>query len=150
MIQTVFNILAICGAAGFSGVMLCIGVTLGGYWRSLPPEEFLTWFAANNHFVSNTIPLIVGPTLIGLGGSLWAGWGAPGFALWVASSLCMLVVLGLTFAYFVPTNAAFASKSIEVAATAAKLDQWLMLHNLRIGVAMIGAILGCIALKISA
>ncbi|AHD08609.1 DUF1772 domain-containing protein [Phaeobacter gallaeciensis] len=148
MIQTAFNILAICGAAGFSGVMLCIGVTLGGYWRSLPPAEFLTWFAVNNHFVSNSIPLIVGPTLIGLGGSLWAGWGAPGFVLWVASALFMLVVLGLTFAYFVPTNAAFASKSIEVAATAAKLDQWLMLHNLRIGLAMIAAVLGCIALKL--
>lgn len=35
MTKTVFNILAICGTAGFSGVMLCIGVTLGGYWRSL-------------------------------------------------------------------------------------------------------------------
>ena len=53
--QAVFNILAICGSAWFSGAMLCIGVTLGGYWRSLPPEEFLAWFAANNQLVARTV-----------------------------------------------------------------------------------------------
>ncbi len=51
MTKTFFNILAICGTAGFSGVMLCIGVTLGGYWQSLPPQEFLDWFATNDQFL---------------------------------------------------------------------------------------------------
>ncbi|MCF2870519.1 hypothetical protein L0664_05520 [Octadecabacter sp. G9-8] len=43
MIKAVFNMLAICGAAGLAGVMLNICVTLGGYWRSLPTQEFLGW-----------------------------------------------------------------------------------------------------------
>lgn len=71
MIKAVFSILAICGAAGFAGVMLRIGVTLGGYWRSLPTREFLDWFAVNNQFVSKSIPVIFIATLIGLIGSVW-------------------------------------------------------------------------------
>ncbi len=75
ILKLMFNILAICGSAGFAGVMLCIGVTLGGYWRSLPPADFLSWFTANNHFISSTIPMVVAPTLIGLAGSIWMALG---------------------------------------------------------------------------
>ena len=76
MIKAVFNIMTICGAAGFAGVMLSIGVTLGGYWRSLPAGDFLNWFAANNQFVSRSIPLIFLPTFLGLIGSLAMSWGS--------------------------------------------------------------------------
>ena len=147
MIKTIFNILAICGAAGFSGVMLSIGVTLGGYWKSLPPAEFLDWFAANNQYISRSIPMVFLVAFIGLAGSIWHSWGGPGFMYWVAAGVCILIVAGLTFGFFVPTNTAFASKSIEVAATSAKLNQWITIHYFRIAFAMIAAILGCIAIK---
>ncbi|TDT75651.1 uncharacterized protein DUF1772 [Litoreibacter halocynthiae] len=148
MMKAVFNILAICGAAGFSGVMLSIGVTLGGYWRSLPSGDFLDWFAANNQFASKTIPLLVLPTLIGLIGSIWLSWGTAELKYWLASGLCVLVVAVLTFAYFVPSNTAFASGAMDGANVAVKLNQWLTIHNLRIGLAMAAAILGCVAIKV--
>nr|WP_258118157.1 hypothetical protein [Mesorhizobium onobrychidis] len=72
--RLLFNILAISGSAMFAGVMLTIGVTLGGYWKSLPAAEFLDWFSQNDRFIIRTIPLVVVPTLIGLIGSLWLGW----------------------------------------------------------------------------
>ena len=146
MIKTAFNILAICGAAGFSGVMLCIGLTLGGYWRSLAPAEFLDWFAANNQFVARSIPVVFLPTLIGLIGSVWLAWGSPGFRLWLASLLCLIVVAILTFAYFVPANTAFANKSVEEAATTARLNQWLAIHYARIAFAAAAAVIGCLAI----
>ena len=147
MIKASFNILAICGAAGFSGVMICIGVTLGGYWRSLPSEEFLDWFATNSQYVARSIPLIFMPTLIGLIGSVWLSWGSADFKFWLASMVCILIVAVLTFAYFVPTNTAFADGSIEVAVAADKLNQWLTIHYFRIGFAMFAAILGCVAIR---
>lgn len=147
MIKTVFNILAICGAAGFAGVMLSIGVTLGGYWRSLPTKEFLDWFAANNQFVSRSIPLIFMTTFIGLIGSVWLPWGSPDLKYWLLSTACIIVVAILTFAFFVPTNAAFASGTMDEAAGAAKLTQWLKLHFFRIGFGMAAAVFGCIAIK---
>ena len=147
MIKTVFNILAICGAAGFAGVMLSIGVTLGGYWRSLPTKEFLDWFAANNQFVSRSIPLIFMTTFIGLIGSVWLSWGSPDLKYWLLSTACIIVVAILTFAFFVPTNTAFASGTMDEATGAAKLTQWLTLHFFRIGFGMAAAVFGCIAIK---
>ncbi|KIC38579.1 hypothetical protein RA27_19290 [Ruegeria sp. ANG-R] len=145
MLKSMFNILAICGSAGFAGVMLCIGVTLGGYWRSLPSSDFLSWFAANNHFISNTIPIIVAPTLIGLVGSIWIAWGTPNASLWIASGVCMAIVIILTGAYFVPANSAFAGGAMPVDEVAGKLAQWIKVHYARIAFAMIAAALGVIA-----
>lgn len=147
MIKTSFNILAICGSAGFAGVMLCIGVTLGGYWRSLPTGQFLEWFAANNQFVARSIPIIFMPTLIGVVGSVILSWGNPELKYWLLSAACIFVVAVLTFAYFVPTNTAFASGTMDEATGAAKLSQWLSIHYFRIGFGMAAAIFGCLAIK---
>ena len=148
MMQAAFNILAICGAAGFAGVMLSIGITLGGYWRSLPTSDFLEWFAANNQYVSKSIPLIFMPTLIGLIGSVWLSWGSPDLKFWVLSTVCIMIVAILTFAFFVPTNTAFASGTMDEAAAAAKLNQWLTVHYFRIGFGMAAAVFGCVAIKV--
>ncbi len=147
MTKLVFNILAICGAAGFFGVMLSIGITLGGYWRSLPPEQFLEWFAANNRYVAASVPVIVLPTLIGLIGSVWLARQTPAFGLWGASFACIAVVLVFTVAYFVPTNTAFANGSIDPAAVSDKLSQWVLFHYGRIGFALLAAVLGCLAMR---
>jgi len=126
MIKAIFNILTICGAAGFAGVMLSIGVTLGGYWRSLPTQDFLDWFTANNQFVSRSIPLIFVPTFLGLVGSVWLSWGAPELKYWLLSAGCILVVAVLTFAFFVPMNTAFASGTMEASSPVLlkRLQRW--------------------------
>ncbi len=148
--QAAFNILAVCGSAWFSGAMLTIGLTLGAYWRSLPPEDFLAWFTANNQLVARTIPVTVVPAFIGLIGSIWMAWGTSTSALilWCLSALCFIGVLVFTVMYFVPTNTAFASGNFDVALVTDKLDQWISLHYFRIGGAMLGAVLGCIAMRI--
>lgn len=147
MLKAVLNILTICGAAGFAGVMLCIGITLGSYWRSLPPADFLDWFASNNQFVAKSIPLIFVPTLIGVIGSTLMARGDQSFMLWVLSCLCIIIVAALTFAYFVPTNTLFASGTMDVAVVPVKLNQWITIHYFRIGFSMVAAILGCLAIK---
>ena len=79
-------------------------------------------------------------------------WGTstPALILWSLSTLCFIAVLVFTFAYFVPTNTAFASGAMDVAAVQAKLNQWISLHYFRIGGAMLGAVLGCLAMRASA
>ena len=91
----------------FAGAMLTIGVTLGGYWKSLPASEFLDPFSQNNRFIMQVIPLVVVPTLLGLAGSLWLGWseGEPR-VLWIGATLSIVAVLVVTVAWFVPTNGA--------------------------------------------
>jgi hypothetical protein len=146
--RLLFNILAISGSAMFAGVMLMIGVTLGGYWRSLPVPGFLEWFSQNGQFITRTIPLVVAPTLIGLIGSLWSGWGeATARAYWIGAAVCIAAALTVTLAWFLPTNAQFASKSIPVDQVPARLDTWLMIHDVRIALAAIASVLGIVAIS---
>ena len=146
MAQLFFNILAIVGAAAFSGVMICIGITLGGYWRSLPPEIFIEWFTVNSHFVARSIPVVFLPALVGLAGSLWLAWRTPLFIMWVVSILCLMVTLLLTVSYFVPANNLFASGEMQPGIAVGKLEQWLFIHNLRIAFAMLSAVFGIVAI----
>ncbi|WP_341760392.1 DUF1772 domain-containing protein [Candidatus Endowatersipora endosymbiont of Watersipora subatra] len=145
-----FNIFAICGAAAFSGLMLCIGITLGNYWLSLTSQDFLDWFSKNHIFISKTIPLVVTPTIIGLFGSLWTSWHTKlkPFWLWVTSTSCIGVVIVLTAIYFVPTNHAFASGNLDLLQVNEKLNQWLLIHYIRIAFAMLSAIIGSMALAL--
>ena len=149
MITSSFNILAACAAAGFAGVMLSIGVTLGGYWRALPPAEFLSWFEANNGYVAKAVPIIVLPALIGLVGSLIASWNTDARIWWILSLISFIAVLVLTVAYFVPSNTAFASGSFDVNAVSDKLRQWISIHYVRIALAFISAVFGCCAIKVA-
>lgn len=145
--RLLFNILAISGAAMFAGVMLAIGVILGAYWKSLPPQGFLDWFSQNNHFVAQAIPLVVVPTLIGLAGSLYLGWNdATGRILWLVASACVLAVLAVTFAYHLPSNAQFAAKAVPLDQVSSRLDSWLLFHSLRIALAAAASMLGIAAL----
>lgn len=144
--RLLFQILAVTGSAMFAGVMLAIGVILGGYWKSLPPAGFLDWFAQHGSLVMRAIPLVVVPTLIGLTGSLWHDWKEPASrGLWLASSACIVTILAFTMAYFVPSNAAFAGKAIALDQVPAKLDSWLLLHNIRIALALAASVLGIVA-----
>lgn len=142
-----FNLLAVVGAAAFGGAMLTIGVTLGGIWKSLPAEAVLEWFFDNGQFVMRTIPLVVVPTLIGLAGSLVGGWSDKrARLLWGGATLCIAAVLLVTIIYFVPTNTAFASEAVPLADVGDRVDSWLAVHNLRIGLAFLASILGAWAL----
>jgi hypothetical protein len=146
--RLLFNSLAISGSAMFAGVMLTIAVTLGGYWKSLPPSEFLDWFGQNGEFIVRSIPLVVAPTLIGLAGSLWLGWSESGArALWIGATVCIAAVLILTAAWFLPTNAQFAAKLVPLDEVPARLDTWLMIHNVRIALATIASVLGIVAIS---
>lgn len=138
-----FRILAVTGSAMFAGVMLAIGVILGGYWKSLPPADFLDWFAQHSQLVMRAIPIVVIPTLIGLAGMLWSDWSnSANRIIWFGAAGCILAVLVLTMAYYVPSNAAFAAKAIPIDQVSGKLDTWLMIHNLRIVLAFAASALG--------
>ncbi|MHA3916696.1 anthrone oxygenase family protein [Halovulum sp. GXIMD14793] len=72
---------------------------------------------------------------------------SPELRYWLLSAACVFVVAVLTFAFFVSTNTAFASGTMDEASGAAKLNQWLTIHYFRIGFGFAAAIFGCIALK---
>ena len=111
--RATFAYLAVLGSAAFTGTMLCIGLAFGGYWTSLPPEDFLAWFAVNSGFIARTIPIVAGPALVGLLGSLWLARRDKGTrGSWVIASAAMLGLAVVTAAYHLPVNAALASGAV--------------------------------------
>ena len=145
--SVLFEILAVVGIAMFAGVMLAIGVILGRFWRGLPPAEFIDWFGRHGHLVTRAIPLVVVPAAVGLVGAIWSDWEEPAArGLWFMASACIAGVIGITMAYFVPSNSAFAAKAIALDQVPAKLNRWLQVHNFRIALALTASVLGILAI----
>ncbi len=141
-----FQVLAILGSAAFAGVMLAIALILGAFWRSLPPTDFLVWFKANSGFIARAIPVVAGPALLGLVGSIALSWSdATARNLWLAALGCIVALLVLTVAYFFPINATFNAGSIAPDDVPERLEAWLAMHWVRIALALIAATLGVIA-----
>ncbi len=145
-----FNILAICGSAAFAGVMLSIGLSFGGIWLSMPPEQFSTWFAENNAHVSRPNAYVVLVTVIGLVGSTYFGWRSQTQRrLWLASAACMAAIAVITFVYFVPTNTAFSAGTILTSAIPSRVGQWLSILYVRIGLGFVSAALAVVAVALA-
>ena len=135
--RAVFAYLAVLVSAAFTGTMLCIGLSFGGYWTSLPPQVFLAWFAENSGFIARTIPVVTGPALLGLLGSLWlARRDHCARGSWAIASGSMLALAVVTGAYHLPINAALAGGAIPPDSVPATLRTWLILHALRIALGL--------------
>jgi uncharacterized membrane protein len=147
-LRLIFNILAVCGAGVFTGALMNIGLSFGPYWQSLPPAEFLDWFSKNAHFIGRTITLSLAPALVGLVASLWLSWSDTGQRiLWGAALLCIIGLLVITAIYHLPTNSQFAAKSVSPEQVPAALNTWLVLHTVRIALALIASVLGIVAVS---
>lgn len=136
---------AVVGTASFAGVMLAIGLILGAWWRSLPAQEFLDWFALNDHFVGRIIPLVAGPAVLGIIAALWLDWNSAARVPWLISLAAFAAIFLITVVYHLPTNAMFAAKSVAVADVPATLQTWLSLHYLRIALGFGSAIAAVVA-----
>ncbi|NNM73923.1 DUF1772 domain-containing protein [Enterovirga aerilata] len=104
-LRLILNVFATCGTGTLAGVLLTIGLSFGSYWQSLPPADFLDWFARNGQYVGRTVPFALLPALAGLVGSLWFGWSSPPQRyLWGSALACLAVMLILTAIYNGPLN----------------------------------------------
>jgi hypothetical protein len=76
------------------------------------------------------------------------GWSKRGAGTrWLLAAGCIGAVLILTVIWFGPTNGQFASRSISADQVPAKLDAWLTIHGLRIGLSALASIPGVIAIS---
>jgi len=144
--RTIFYVAAAYGTAAFTGAMLTIGLVLGAFWKSLPPAEFLDWFAANSSLIGRVIPLFVIPAVVGLAGAAVCDRGSPQRPLWMAALMCMAGILAITFAFHLPMNNVFNAKAISPSGVGAMLDRWLWLHGLRIALGLAASVLSILAI----
>lgn len=150
--KTTFAFLGVAGTAAFVGNMLTIGLGFGGYWQSLDPTAFMAWFSENFfRFLIPTVMSVLPFSLVGLGGSIWlARDDRPTRRFWIGAFACVVVACLITATYHLPTNFALASGTMSPSEASATLSTWLLMHWVRVGLAMVGTGLALEALRRSA
>lgn len=113
--------------------MLTEAAVLVPYWRSLPPESFLDWYAANASLLFNFFgPLEIGGAVLAVAAAALHGYGRrPGRSLLIVSAVLTLAVLAAFPLYFQDVNARFAAGTIARDSVATELAAWAWWHWLR-------------------
>jgi len=134
-------------ALGLSaGAMLAEQMVLVPYWRSLPPADFLRWFAANEpRLVAFYGPLeIASVALTFLATAVCITRRERGIGRLVLASLLAASVLAVYPMYFQAANARFVAGTIDVAGVVAELGRWQRWQWLRVALG-VGAFIAAVA-----
>ena len=109
-----------------AGAMLAEGAVLVPWWRSMPPESFLRWYADNARRLFEFYgPLeIVSATLTLLAAVLHA----PGRRWFIGAALLSLAVLAAFPIYFRDVNASFETGGVGIDRVAGELGRWAAWH----------------------
>ncbi len=109
-----------------AGAMLTEATVLVAYWRSLPAQEFLDWFGANEPRLHGFYaPLQIASTVLAIvTAGLFHFRRLAGRQLFSAAALLTLAVLGTFFLYFKEANTSFVAATIAVNDVAAELARW--------------------------
>jgi hypothetical protein len=88
--------------------MLAEVMILVPYWRTLPAEQFFSWYQDNaNLLVDFYSPLEIASAVLSLLAAILAVVSRRSAGLWVLASIMSLVVIALFFVYFKDANAGF-------------------------------------------
>ena len=145
--RSIVGVLAACALGLAAGAMLAEGAVLVPWWRSLPAESFLRWYADNGARLFEFFgPLeIVSAGLAVAAGALHGRERGAARRLFVLAAVLAAAVLGLFPLYFQEVNATFETGSIAPDHLPAELARWAVWHwgRTAIGLASFGsAVLG--------
>jgi hypothetical protein len=114
----------------FFGAMLTEGFVLVPFWRSLTPNEFFAWYAANDRrLLAFFSPLTGATAFLTIAAALVALLaGHPGGWLAAAAAALAVSVVAMFLLYFKRANAGFADGSIGADRLAAELERWATWH----------------------
>ena len=121
-------------ALGLSaGAMLTEGAVMVPYWRSLPPDAFLRWYAENAaRLLAFFGPLEIAATVLALAAAVLSGVRrAAGIGLLVVAATLALAVLAPFPIYFGDVNASFAAATIAPEQVGEELTRWAAWHWVR-------------------
>ena len=142
-------LLATAALGIFAGAMLTEGFVLVSFWRSLAPEAFLAWYAANDQRLLDFFrPLTTATVLLAIAAAVAAWFADSGaFALALVAALLAVVALATFFVYFERANRSFATASIDAGDVAAELARWAAWHWFRTALSVVAFAASLLALR---
>jgi hypothetical protein len=142
------RVLSVAALGVYVGAMLTEGCVLVPYWRSLPPSEFLGWYAANDRrLVGFFGPLTAVTALLAVAAAL-ASLRERDPRRWAAVTAAALstVAVATFFVYFERANARFAAAAIAVDDVPAELARWARWHWARTALSVAAFAAGLVSL----
>lgn len=140
--------IAIIAIAAFAGNMINIGMSYANYWQSLEPIAFMEDFKVK-------FPLLVLPTAVTLLPALIATLLSVIFnwknritrSFWLVALSGLLITIAITLIYHLPTNFALMNLEYSAAEATSKLQTWVLLHWVRVVVAITAAVFAILGFK---
>jgi hypothetical protein len=113
----------------FLGSQLTEGLVLVPYWRALPADEFLRWYAANDARLLRYFGPLTSVTALLAVAAAVVSWqeGHAVAAAFVPAGVMVAIVAGF-FLYFDRANKRFAAGTIAAPAVAGELARWSAWH----------------------
>jgi hypothetical protein len=130
-------VLAVLVLGVMAGALLTEALVLVPHWRSLSPDAFFAWYAANGDRLFDFYGPLEMAALLFVAAAAVANRRRPGGRPFVAAAVLAFVILGTFFVYFGDVNASFAARTIEPSRLPDELARWSRWHWARtlIGVA---------------
>jgi hypothetical protein len=135
-----------------AGAMLLIGSSIVGFWKSLTPSDFVSWFASHSSRLGVImIPLGSITVLVSLA-AVAVSWRLRSKQRrWsVIAALCAVLVMVSYPVFFAEANASFIAASLSDSAVRALLDKWAVWHWGRTLLGLVGFVAATLALQFSA
>lgn len=131
-VRLVIQILSIISIASFAGAMLMLYTSLVSFWEQIPPDDFLNWFSSYSSGITVTTGLLVKLSILFPLISIFITWKIPlSRNYWLIAYVFIIGIMVITFSFFIETNTAFVSKTIELAHVKASIKMWGDLHFIR-------------------
>jgi len=142
-VTNVLSYLAVATTGLFAGAMLTEGFVLVPYWRSLPPDVFFAWYGTNDKRLTGFFgPLTWLTALTTLAAAVASWWTVhPRWIYAVTASACVLIAVGMFFAYFERANASFSAATIPPSELPAVLNRWAGWHWARSCLSLIALVM---------
>ena len=129
----IMKYLAVAGSAGFTGVMLAIGLGLVPFFFLAGTTEFEAWFASYFVYFLPAVFITSIPAFIGSISLIRASAkGSTERVLWRNSLLGLALVYGVTTVIHLPLNISFWSMDLSEEQIVTNLTYWTIAHLLRI------------------
>jgi hypothetical protein len=134
-----------------TGAMLLIGVSIVGFWKSLTPSEFVSWFASHSSRVGVImVPLGTITLLLSLAAVVvsWRSRLKQRQRVMIAA-LCAVCVMASYPVFFAGANASFVAGVLPDSAVRALLERWAVWHWGRTFLGLLGFVAAVLALQSS-
>jgi hypothetical protein len=134
-----------------TGAMLLIGASIVGFWKSLTPSDFVSWFASH----SSRIGIIMVPlgtiTLLLSLAAVMVSWRSrlKQRQSAIIAALCAVYIMVSYPVFFAAANASFVADGLSDSAIRALLDKWAVWHWGRTLLGLVGFVAATLALQSS-